>query len=100
MFKKLLSVLSSCSYIEEVPLDPFIRKLYLPSKLPVSFNYKERQAAVCAMLAKLCPKNNKLSARTVKRICDYYKVDLHGTGVLTRTRNPKMFYVNAEHLLG
>jgi len=75
---------------KETALNPLIAKLDLPAKLPMSYSYAERQKAVCAMLAKM---GKKVSARTVKKISEYYGVDLHGTGALKRSRNPKVFYV-------
>ncbi len=88
-----MSTLCSCfgaNSKEEASLNPLIAKLGLPAKLPTSYSYEDKQKAVCAMLAKM---GKKVSVRMVKKISEYYGVDLHGIGVLERSRNPKVFYV-------
>ena len=92
MLRMLLEMFGS-QIEKETALNPFIARLDLPAKLPESYTYEERRKLV-ALLIQLNMRSKRISARIVKKICEYYGANLHGVEIFMRdSRNRKMLQV-------
>lgn len=95
----MLKVLSAmfCSFFtqteKETALNPLVASLKLPAELPKFYTYEERQKAV-AHLIRIRMRSQRISVRIVNIICDYYGVNLCGTGTFARDpRNSAMLLI-------